>query len=326
MSTIMRRKKPAFAWPLALLASLLALQLAAGAQAAESFTIRVGNVCSVSPLVYYVAREEGFLAKHGIQAEKHCFSGGSAGITALMAGGIDAMTATYEHVQKLRAQGQDVRAVAGLFDRTGYWLLVRKDSPLQSLQDLKGKRIGITAAGSLTDMTLRHFLVENGIDPVRDVTIIAAGSGATMLAAIEHGRVDAGLVNQPSKAEVEDRMRVLYDPNTQEYAGIVMVMRGDFIERNPELVRRFIAALYEARQAIDADPSLAHSALVKTFPETDPAILKAVVDDYLPYLPEGLNISREAAANVVASLQLIGALPQPVPYEEAVDLSFLPAD
>lgn len=322
----MTRKKPGFSWQLTLWVALLVVQLLAGAAAAQAITMRVGNVCSVSPLVYYVAREEGFLEKHGIHAEKHCFSGGSAGITALMAGGIDAMTATYEHVQKLRAQGQDVRAVAGLFDRTGYWLMVREDSPLQSLQDLKGKRIGITAAGSLSDMTLRYFLLQNGIDPVRDVTIIAAGSGATMLAAIEHGRVDAGMVNQPSKAEVEGRMRVLFDPNTQEYAGIVMVMRGDYIEQNREVVQRFVAAIYEARQAIEADPSLAHSALVKTFPESDPAILKAVVDDYLPYLPQGLRISEESAANVVASLQVIGALPEPVPYEEAVDLSLLPRE
>lgn len=314
--------------PLALLVGLLAFQLLAGTVAAQVDTIRVGNVCSVSPLVYYVAREEGFLEKHGIDAEKHCFSGGSAGITALMAGGIDAMTATYEHVQKLRAQGQDVRAVAGLFDRIGYWLMVRQDSPLQSLEDLKGKRIGITSAGSLSDMTLRYFLLQNGIDPVRDVTIIAAGSGATMLAAIEHGRVDAGMVNQPTKAEAEadGRVRVLFDPNTQEYAGIVMVMRGDFIEKNPDLVRRFIAAIYEARQAIDADPEIAFSALVKTFPESDPEILRAVVNDYLPFLPQGLYISEESAANVIASLQVIGALPEPVPYEEAVDLSWLPAE
>ena len=54
--------------------------------------------------------------------------------------------------------------------------------------------------------------------------------------------------------------------------------------------------------------------------------MRAVVNDYLPFLPQGLYISEESAANVIASLQVIGALPEPVPYEEAVDLSWLPAE
>lgn len=307
-----------------LVIALLMLAITVPTAGAETFKMRIGSVCNVNPLIYYTAIEEGFLAEHGIDVDKQCFSGGAVAITALMAGGVDAVTATYEHVQKLQAQGQDVRAVAGLFNRTGYWLLTPGNSPLTNLEDLKGKSVGITSPGSLSDMLLRHLLIQNGIDPVRDVTIVGAGSGATMLAAIEHSRVAAGMVNQPSRAEAGDKLRVLYDPNTQEYAGIVLVMRGDYIERNREHIEQLLAGIYEARQAVAVDPSIALSGLIKTFPETDAQILERVVEDYLPYVPLDLRISREAAQNVIESLKTVGAIDEEVPYEQAIDLSMLP--
>ena len=84
--------------------------------------------------------------------------------------------------------------LVGLDECHFYALVSKAGAPFTDLASLKGKKIGITVPGSLTDNTIRSSIKALGLNPDRDFEITSGGVGATMQAAIDSDRIDAGLV------------------------------------------------------------------------------------------------------------------------------------
>lgn len=289
-------------------------------------TVKVGLVCNLTALQLHIAMNGGFFTKNNITVEKTCFDGGAKGAQALVAKAIDIMSGTYEHVQKLRAQGEDVVAVAGLLNRVGYQLLALKDNSANAITDMKGKKAGITSAGSLTDMTLRADLKASGMDPTKDVQIIPAGSGSTMIAALENKQIDAGMVAEPFLTEMLNtgKYKVVFDHMTYEYAGIVLMVRGEWAAANADTLKRVLAAIHEGRAAAEKDPSVAVKAAQLAFPTITPATVDTAVKRLLPFAQTDLKITASGAAKVIEHLKSIDALPKEVPFAESFVTTYLP--
>ena len=84
--------------------------------------------------------------------------GGPAAVGALLSGDVDVTFSVVETAIKMRGQGKDLRVAALMQDKNPSVLVVPATSPAKSLADLKGKKIGVTATGSLTDLVIRNYI------------------------------------------------------------------------------------------------------------------------------------------------------------------------
>jgi sulfonate transport system substrate-binding protein len=121
---------------------------------------------------------------------------------------------------------------------------VLKDSPIRSTQDLKGKKVGINAYGSAVDLALRVKLKKDGIDPKKDLTIVEVAF-PNQAAAIREKRIDCGILILPFMANELPKgdLRGLFDGGDAfgPYSVIFHVVTNEFLKKNPDAVRAFLA-------------------------------------------------------------------------------------
>src|SRR2546426_2044132 len=172
---------------IALLAALLIS--AHGAEAQQ--TVKIGTTPSFVFLPLYVAEQLGYFKAEGITAQFVDFEGGAEVTTAMVGGSIDAGGTMVERPLILAEKGFGAKNLVALENRNPLHVVLRANHPAKEVKDLKGSRIGMTRAGSGTDLSLRALLKDAGLEPDRDVAIIAIGGGSAAHAAPQ-GRPGGG--------------------------------------------------------------------------------------------------------------------------------------
>ena len=185
----------AWNWLAALaVAAGLALGGPAAAQDLEKTHIELG--VGGKPLLYYlpltIADEKGFFEEEGLDVTISDFAGGSKSLQALIGGSVDVVTGAYEHTIRMQVKGQPIEAVIELGRFPGIVLAVREDlkDKVKSAADSKGMKIGVTAPGSSTNNFATYVLSKAGVKD-EDVAWIGVGGGATAVAAMQQGEIDA---------------------------------------------------------------------------------------------------------------------------------------
>ena len=243
---------------------------------------------------------------------------------ALIGKSVDVFAGSSEHILRAESKGIPLKAYACLQNGIGYTLITKGDSKYKTIADLKGETIGITAPKSLSDTGLRRGLEIAKIDPEREVSIVPAGSGATMVAALDTGRIAAGMVSQPEVARlvIEKKYRVLYDP-TFEYAGIVLMARADWVADNKAPMQTLIRTVAAAAAAAKRDPQTAAADMLKEFPNVDKATMLTAVTYQNGLVPAGFAVPRKGLQDVNDIEVRDKNIPAAIPYEQAVDASLL---
>ncbi len=301
-------------------------QTGGGEQPKANSTIRVGLICGgMTPLLAQIAINDGSFEKAGLKIEKTCFNAGADAVQALVGGSIDVNLGSYEHVLRQQKNGLDVKAYANIFNGVGYSLVVKKDAKFQKLADLKGATLAVTKVGSLSDSGLRKGLKDEGLNPDRDVQIVGAGSGASMLAAIEGDKAAGGMVSEPTTSQMLDsgKYRVLYDLPF-EYAGIVVMAKSDWVEKNKQAMQTFLKVIKEANDRAQKDPKSVIDPMLKEFDKIPANVMEVAIKNQLAKIPADLKISQESAHNVVDTQMDLGAISKEIPFEKTVDFSLLP--
>jgi NitT/TauT family transport system substrate-binding protein len=295
-------------------------------QAQQKATIRLGLVGGgMTPIITQIGINDGSFEKAGITIEKQSFTSGADMVQALVGGSLDIALGSYEHVLRQQKNGLGVKAYGEIFNGVGYSLLVKKDSKYQSLADLKGTTLAVTKVGSLSDTGLREGLKQEKIDPKKDVQIINGGSGASMLAAIESGKVAGGMVSEPTISQMlaTGNYRVLYDP-PYAFAGITFMAKTDWVDKNKDAMQRFLKVNYEVNDRAQKDPASAVAAMLKEFNQIPQAVMESAVKNQLAKVPAGLKVTVEGAKTVEKIQIEQGVITKEIPFDQTVDLSLLP--
>lgn len=217
-------------------------------------TLGVGG----KPLLYYLpltlAEQLGYFKEQGLTVEVNDFGGGAKSLQALIGGSVDAVTGAYEHTIRMQAKGQDVRAVIELGRYPGIVLGVRKSkaASFKSAADLNGMTIGVTAPGSSTHLLVTYLMVKAGLAP-DDASFVGVGSGASAVAAMQKGEIDAIAHLDPviAKLQAMDAIQIVVDTRTAEgtaavFGGTnpaaVLYLKKAFIEANPKTVQALVNA------------------------------------------------------------------------------------
>ncbi|MCK1358486.1 ABC transporter substrate-binding protein [Bradyrhizobium sp. 199] len=201
--------------------ALLALTLTTGFAAAQSkVTIAIGGGSCLCYLPTVLAKQLGEYEKAGLNVELVDLKGGSDALKAVLGGSADVVSGYFDHCVNLAAKKQELQAFV-VYDRYPGLVLVvapSRTNDIKSVKDLAGKKVGVSAPGSSTDFFLKYMLKKNGIDPT-SAAVIGVGLGATAVAAMEQGQIDAAVMLDPSVTVLQGNhkdLRILSDTRTQK--------------------------------------------------------------------------------------------------------------
>jgi NitT/TauT family transport system substrate-binding protein len=201
--------------------TLLALALTSGLAAAQSkVTIAVGGGSCLCYLPTVLARQLGEYEKAGLAVELVDLKGGSDALKAVLGGSADVVSGYFDHCVNLAAKKQELQSFV-VYDRYPGLVLVVSPShnaEINSIKDLAGKKVGVSAPGSSTDFFLKYLLKKNGLDPA-SASVIGVGLGATAVAAMQQGQIDAAVMLDPSVTVLQGSypdLKILSDTRTQK--------------------------------------------------------------------------------------------------------------
>jgi NitT/TauT family transport system substrate-binding protein len=175
-------------------APLLATPGFAVAQALEKtkLSIAVGGKNLLYYLPLTIAEQRGYFKAEGLDVGIVDFAGGSQALKAVVGGSADVVSGAFEHTVNMQHKGQWLRAfvLQGRAPQIVVGVNPKAMPNYRTVADLKGKKIGVTAPGSSTNVVVNFILAKAGLKP-SDVSIIGVGAGQGAVAAMRAGQIDA---------------------------------------------------------------------------------------------------------------------------------------
>lgn len=279
-------------------ASLLA-GAPAQAQALEKpqLTLAVGGKNLLYYLPLTIAEQLGYFKAEGLEVKIVDFAGGSQALRALVGGSADVVSGAFEHTVNMQPKGQKLRAIV-LMGRAPQIVLginPKSMASFKTVADLKGKKIGVTAPGSSTNVMANFVLAKAGLKP-SDVSIIGVGAGNGAVAAMRSGQVDAIANLDPviSLLARSNDIRIISD--TRVVAEAERVFGGPMPA----------ACLYVPQAFVDKHPRTAQ-ALANAIVRANQWIQKAGAGDIIKAVPESYLLG-DRAVYIDAFLAAKGAL------------------
>ncbi len=260
-------------------AAVLAAPAALRAQALEKAkaTIAVGGKNLLYYLPLTIAEQMGYFKAEGLDINIVDFAGGARALQAVVGGSADVVSGAFEHTVNMQFKGQPMRAFV-LQGRTPQIVLgvnPKTMAGFKTVADLKGKKIGVTAPGSSTNVMVNFILAKAGLKPA-DVSIIGVGAGNGAVAAMRAGQIDAisnldpviTLLQRSGDLKVVSDTRVVAESEKvfggPMPAGCFYAPQA-FIDKHPNTVQALTNALVRANKWIQgAGPA----EIIKAVPES----------------------------------------------------------
>lgn len=226
-----------------------------GAQEKKQIRVIFTSHTWTSSLPFRAALTRGFFKAQGLSVEPIFIRGGPAAIAALVSGSADFGTiGGAQAVIRTRARGLDLAIIGSISNRVNYVIIGNNST--KTVEDMKGKTIGVTGAGAFSDFAMRVFLKGKQIDPEKDVVLRAIGATPLRATALERGLIAAApfapedavyLLGKgfPLIANLSDSLNI---PQA------VIVARSEYMKKYPETTKRFLKALILGMQVARNKP------------------------------------------------------------------------
>lgn len=199
-------------------------------------------------------------SQYNLTVTEASVTGGGAANQEFAGGQSDLLVAGVDSPIRLMQNGTaDVTVIASI-SKTNVWVLVsKKGSPYTTLQSLKGKNVGISGPGAVSDIALREQFKAQGMNPDTDVHLVALGAPAAQLAALENGTAQAvQLVAPVLQAQLASgAIQIVDDMRTQPYASLVITARTSAIKAHPGAYCAYESALKTAMNKLMTDTTYA---------------------------------------------------------------------
>lgn len=272
--------------------------------------LAVGGQAQFIYLVATLAQDLGYYRDESIDVTIQDFPGGSKSLEALLGGSTDVVCGFYDHTIQMAAQGKDVRAFLSVLRYPGL-VAVAVNPQVSKVEDLKGKIVGVSSAGSSTNMLLNYLLSTHGI-ATNDVSIASIGMSATAVAAITRSQVDAAIMTDPALGIVRQKMpsiRILRDTRTangtrevfgvDEYPSVVLYSTPRWLGGHPEEARRMArAGLRTMNWLRESSVAQIRDRLPAQFRTGDEAVDNAGIEALKGMLSRDGKLTMDAAATV----------------------------
>lgn len=202
-----------------------------------------------------VAVDQGFWKEESLDVEIASFRGGSEAVVAMASKSVDFGAITGVDAGNAVSKKIPITAVASIVSPLASMVvLVSPQSGIQSVQDLKGRSIGVTRHGALTDYLVRTLAKQQGWDPLTGITILALGGFKEQVAALITGQSDGFVWSSDGGFQLEEegkaRILLTFDKILPDFNFEVLFAHNDTIQNDPQLIQRFLKGWYRAVQYI----------------------------------------------------------------------------
>jgi NitT/TauT family transport system substrate-binding protein len=296
----------------------------APAQARKNVTIVYAGTSS-NQAPGWVAYEAGFFRKYGLDVQMVHVVGGPRAVQVLTSGSAVVAQVPGPSVVQSNLQGSDVVFIAGTLNTMNYQFIVDKN--IQRPDELKGKSVAVSRAGSSSDFATRFALDKYGLVPGKDVTIVEIGTQPDRFAALESGRVHGVMLEVPLTLKAKKMgFKVLADLQMLglEYQATGIATTRAMVKSSPDVLRSLMKAYVEGIHYYKTHPKESIAILQKYLKTDDLEALKET------YEAIGLTLVPEKPYPTLRGIQMIlGELTSKEPKAQAakpeqfVDVSFL---
>lgn len=239
--------------------------------------LAVGGRAALYYLPLTISDQLGYFRAEGLEVEISDFAGGARALQAVVGGSADVCSGAFEHTINLQSKNQMFQAfvLQGRAPQIAFGVSTKSMPNYKSVADLRGKKIGVTAPGSSTNMVANLVLSRGGLK-AGDVSFIGVGTAAGALSALRSGQIDAISNIDPVMTMLEQKGDVKIISDTRTLKGTLEVFGGampagclyaptDFIQKNPNTCQAMTHAIVRGLKWLQtAGPG----DIIKTVPES----------------------------------------------------------
>jgi NitT/TauT family transport system substrate-binding protein len=252
---------------LACLAAAVAFSNAKAELEKKDVHIAVGGKTALYYLPLTITERLGYFKDEGLNVRISDFPGGTRSLEAVVGGSADVVAGAYEHTINMQSRKQNFQAfvLTGAAPQITVAISSKLAPSYKSPKDLKGLKVGVSAPGSSTNMVINYVIAQGGLKP-SDISVIGIGAGATVVAAIDQGRVDVISQTDPAVTILERSGKVKVIAETRTPEGTAKIFGGpmpaaslyapvSFVQKNPNTVQALANATVRALKWMqDASP------------------------------------------------------------------------
>jgi NitT/TauT family transport system substrate-binding protein len=253
---------------------------------------------SIGPMAsgVWMAKDSGAFEKYGIQADIILITSGPISVQSLIGGDIHAVSAASNAVINAVLNGAPIIAVGGTANRPYHRLFVQPD--INRMEDLRGKTLGVTRFGSITDNLSRILLRKHGLEQA--VNVRQMGGTIEVAAAFQNkliaGAVTSELrVSPPSQPKILVRLVDMGVP----YSMNMIAVQKEYYRRNPDAVERLVRAYADGIAFMNQNKERALKIIAKYSRLSDPRMINDFYDDSVTYLDRIPRAQPEAVETIL---------------------------
>jgi NitT/TauT family transport system substrate-binding protein len=317
---------------------LPAIAIAIGAVAAapaKAEQIAVGNFgVSANGMPYAVALEKGFFKAEGIDVTGIITSaGGGTSLRNMIAGGVPYGEVNPGVVAAAIMQGADLRIISdNVLTVAEFVWAVKPDSPIKSLKDIKGKKIGFTNPRSTSQALAQMVAQAAGFQP-SDVELVRTGGFGEGYAALGTGMIDIAPIPEPLWSQYKDKLRAIAVASDilPPLANVVGVTTANMAAEKGDFIRAVIRARRKAVEFMIANPDEAGDLVTKHY-NLSPEVARAAVRNLTTSRTKGVEywgsgqFNMDGLRRMIDVQKSLGALKGEVNLDAMIDMQFLPED
>jgi ABC-type nitrate/sulfonate/bicarbonate transport system substrate-binding protein len=263
-------------------------------------SLRLGfSGASATQLAGYLAVDQKLFELYSVNVEL-TQSAGITMIRALDSGSLDVSIVGGGQALSAYLKGIEVRIISGLVNTVPFQLWAKPE--VSQLKDLKGKLIANTPPGTSLNLANQILLMRAGLDPLRDVKLVAFGRLGLVSQALFTGVVDAGLLSPPDTIEArKSGLRMLMDLATARipcpFTSVVTTRA--VLEKSPASLDRFLKGILHGIKLALTNPDMAKKAISRNMRLTDPEALEEVYQRTIALYERLPMVSKEAIETVL---------------------------
>ncbi|WP_179283289.1 ABC transporter substrate-binding protein [Bordetella genomosp. 9] len=314
-------------------AAVLALALQGAAQAEEIVVSNYG--VSANGMPFAVAMAKGFFKQEGANVTGILTSaGGGTTLRNMLAGNAPYAEVNPNAVIAAAQQGADIKIVSdNVLTVAEFVWAVKKDSPIKSVRDLKGRKMGYTNPRS-TSQALATLVLQSGGLKTEDVELVKTGGFGEGVAALDTGLVDATPIPEPLWSKYRDKYRAVAVAQDMlpPIANVIGIAAGSGVSPEREaFIKGVIRARRLAVEYMEKHPDESGDIVAQVY-NLEPAVARAAVRNLVasrtsgvPYWGPG-DIHMDGLKRAVDVQKMVGAIKGDVDLDKLIDTRYLPDD
>ena len=229
---------------------------------------------SMAPI--WVAKAAGLFEKQGLDLNLVYIPGGPRSIMSLLGGSVQFVNHSGMPALEAYQRGADTALIASSMNRLEHAIMVQKN--INDVEQLRGKVLGISTVGSLTDILMREGLRLNGLSE-KDVTILPLGDEAARLIGLQTGRVQGAIISgiqRLAATKIGFKPLIDFAKLPIEVSGSSILVRRSYVVKNPDITLKFLKAWIEGVYVLKSKQEFSVGVLKKYVASQDAEILNAI--------------------------------------------------